>query len=526
MSKSSKAPFGKFIQQKETGAKKKERIRQEKKVQRKETKAYFDKKKEDARAYRQGNAANAALAAPKTPKGGFPSAVGRKPKSADKQGTDDWQSGRDAMREGPKGKNTEYRTQNTEERRGASSEGQGGKGKKFVNKGYNRMSYMERKKKQADREPGDRSQGTGAKKTGYTPQGEGYRTTRGPKKKAPGAGYKPTDTREQREDTGTKPAYSKAPATGRSAAGNKTFAKRDDQSGAKRPVAPAGRPAYNKPSEGGSYAKAPVDKRSKITISKPGAETNKPAAGKPASNIIPLNKFISHAGITSRRDAADIVKSGLVVVNGKVITEPGFKVTAQDEVKYNGKQITIRKNMVYILINKPKDFITTTEDPQGRRTVLDIVKNATTERVYPIGRLDRNTTGVLLLTNDGELAQKLAHPSYMVKKIYEVKLDKPLVKKDFDAIIAGIELEDGFIAPDVLAYADTKDKSVIGIEIHSGRNRIVRRIFEHMGYDVRNLDRVMYANLTKKNVDRGKWRFLSEKEVRLLKYLNTSYTKK
>lgn len=518
MSKSGKAPFGKFIQQKESGAKKKERIRQEKKVQRKETKAYFDKKKEEARAYRQGNAANAALAAPKTPKGGFPSAAGRKPKSADKQGTDDWQSGRDAMREGPKST--------------------GGGAKKFVNKGYNRMSYMERKKKQAGKNTEEyriqnteyRSQKSedGGKKTGYTPQGEGYRTTRGPKKKTTGAGYKPAvarDTREQREDTGSKAAYSKAPAS-RPTTG-KTFTKSDSHAGgAKRPAAPAGRPAYNKPSEGSSYAKAPVDKRSKITISKPGAETNKPAAGKAVSNLIPLNKFISHAGITSRRDAADIVKSGLVVVNGKVITEPGHKVTAQDEVKYNGKQITIRKNMVYILINKPKDFITTTEDPQGRRTVLDIVKNATTERVYPIGRLDRNTTGVLLLTNDGELAQKLAHPSYMVKKIYEVKLDKPLVKKDFDAIIAGIELEDGFIAPDVLAYADTKDKSVIGIEIHSGRNRIVRRIFEHLGYDVRNLDRVMYANLTKKNVDRGKWRFLSEKEVRLLKYLNTSYTKK
>lgn len=513
MSKSSKAPFGKFIQQKETGAKKKERIRQEKKVQRQETKAYFDKKKEEARAFRQGNAANVAGAAPKTPKGGFPSAVGRKPKSADKQGTDDWQSGRDAMREG--------------------SKGTGGTGKKYVNKGYNRMSYMERKKKQADRESGEMGQQSadGAKKTGYTPQGEGYRTTRGPKKKAPGAGSKSTDTR----DTGSKPAYSKGPAN-RTGGANKPFTKSDKPAGAGRPAA-AGRPSYGKttdsnagyakaPAGNSAYGKAPVDKRNKITISKPGAEINKPASGKAASNIIPLNKFIAHAGITSRRDAADIVKSGLVVVNGKVITEPGFKVTAQDEVKVNGKQITIRKNMVYILINKPKDFITTTEDPQGRKTVLDIIKHATTERVYPIGRLDRNTTGVLLLTNDGELAQKLAHPSYMVKKIYEVKLDKPLVKKDFDAIIAGIELEDGFIAPDVLAYADTKDKSVIGIEIHSGRNRIVRRIFEHMGYDVRNLDRVMYANLTKKNVDRGKWRFLSEKEVRLLKYLNTSYTKK
>lgn len=241
---------------------------------------------------------------------------------------------------------------------------------------------------------------------------------------------------------------------------------------------------------------------------------------------MPLNKFIAHAGICSRRDAAELVKSGKVMVNQKLITEPGFKVTEADEVKVNGKKIAARRNLVYILLNKPKDYITTTNDPEGRKTVLDIIKNATTERIYPIGRLDRNTTGVLLLTNDGELAQKLSHPSYEVKKIYEVKLDKPLSKKDFDTILKGVTLEDGFISPDVLAYADPKDKSVIGIEIHSGRNRIVRRIFEALGYDVRNLDRVMYANLTKKNVDRGKWRFLNEKEVRLLKFLNASYTRK
>jgi 23S rRNA pseudouridine2605 synthase len=239
----------------------------------------------------------------------------------------------------------------------------------------------------------------------------------------------------------------------------------------------------------------------------------------------PLNKFVAHAGICSRRDAADLVKSGTVTVNGKQITEPGFKVTPKDEVKVNGKKITSQRNLVYILLNKPKDFITTTEDPQGRKTVMDIVKSATPERVYPIGRLDRNTTGVLLLTNDGELAQKLSHPSYQIKKIYEVKLDKPLQKKDFETILNGVELEDGIITPDSLAYADSKDKSVIGIEIHSGKNRVVRRIFEKLGYDVRNLDRVMYANLTKKNVERGKWRFLQEKEVRLLKYLNASIKK-
>ena len=157
---------------------------------------------------------------------------------------------------------------------------------------------------------------------------------------------------------------------------------------------------------------------------------------------------------------------------------------------------------------------------------MDIVKKATTERVFPIGRLDRNTTGVLLLTNDGELAQKLSHPSYEVRKIYEVTLDRPLVKKDFDQLLSGLTLDDGFIAPDSLAYADARNKSVIGIEIHSGKNRIVRRMFEKIGYDVRNLDRVMYANLTKKNVERGKWRFLQEKEVRLLKFMNASYGKK
>ena len=241
---------------------------------------------------------------------------------------------------------------------------------------------------------------------------------------------------------------------------------------------------------------------------------------------MPLNKYLAHAGVCSRRDAADVVKAGKVSVNGKKIIEPGFKVTRQDEVTVNGKRITPQKNLVYILLNKPKDLITTTDDPQGRKTVMDIVKSATTERVYPIGRLDRNTTGVLLLTNDGELAQKLSHPSYEIKKIYEVTLDRQVSKKDFDAIAAGVTLEDGYVQPDALAYPDPKNKHIIGIEIHSGRNRIVRRIFEHLGYDVRNLDRVMYANLTKKNVDRGKWRFLSEKEVRLLKFLNASYMRK
>ena len=246
---------------------------------------------------------------------------------------------------------------------------------------------------------------------------------------------------------------------------------------------------------------------------------------KPETGLMPLNKFIAHAGISARREAAEIVKQGKVQVNGSVVYEPGFKVSSNDKVQVNGKQIFPQKNLVYILLNKPKDYITTAKDPEGRKTVFDLIKTATKERVYPVGRLDRNTTGVLLMTNDGELAQKLTHPSFEVKKLYEVKLDKPLAKKDFETILNGITLEDGLVKADALAYADAKDKSIIGIEIHSGRNRIVRRLFEHLHYDVKNLDRVMFADLTKKNVDRGKWRYLREKEIRLLKYMNQSFVR-
>jgi len=245
--------------------------------------------------------------------------------------------------------------------------------------------------------------------------------------------------------------------------------------------------------------------------------------GKPGEQL-PLNKYIAHAGVCSRRDAAELIKEGKVTVNGKPVTEPGTKVIATDTVKVNGKKVTMSRNFVYVLLNKPKDYITTTDDPQGRKTVLDLIRQATPERVFPVGRLDRNTSGVLLLTNDGDLAQKLAHPSHEIKKIYHVVLDKALTKADFDKIIGGgIVLEDGPAQVDVLAYADPKDKTQIGLEIHSGRNRIVRRIFEHLGYDVRGLDRVMYAGLTKKNVQRGKWRLLTEKEIRILKYLNSSF---
>jgi 23S rRNA pseudouridine2605 synthase len=254
-------------------------------------------------------------------------------------------------------------------------------------------------------------------------------------------------------------------------------------------------------------------------------ESSKPDPAVPASylrpqtsDLMPLNKFIAHAGISGRREAAEIVKKGLVKVNGVLITEPGHKVSVKDDIRINGKRAFPAKDLVYILLNKPKDYITTTDDPHGRKTVLDLIKHATQERVYPVGRLDRNTSGVLLFTNDGELSQKLTHPSNEIKKVYAVTLNKPLEKKDFDQILKGVVLEDGMAHVDALAYADVKDKTILGVEIHSGRNRIVRRIFEALGYDVRNLDRVIFAGLTKKNIERGKWRFLNEKEVRDLKY--------
>jgi len=235
---------------------------------------------------------------------------------------------------------------------------------------------------------------------------------------------------------------------------------------------------------------------------------------------MPLNKYIAHSGLCSRRKAVDFVKEGKVTVNGELITEPAFKVTAKDEVAINNRKINIQKNLVYILLNKPKGYITTTDDPEGRKTVMELIQDATTEeqRVYPVGRLDRNTSGLLLLTNDGELAQKLAHPKHNIKKIYHVGLNKPLTKAHFENILQGVTLEDGVANVDALGYVEAGDKTQVGIEIHSGKNRIVRRIFEHLEYEVEKLDRVTYAGLTKKNINRGKWRFLTEKEIILLKH--------
>lgn len=246
-------------------------------------------------------------------------------------------------------------------------------------------------------------------------------------------------------------------------------------------------------------------------------EAAAPPAQEPKSDLMPLNKYIAHCGVCSRRDAVELIKEGRVTVNGESINEPGHKVTLTDEINLDGKKLILQNNLVYILMNKPKGFITTTDDPKGRRTVMELVENHIEERVFPVGRLDRNTTGLLLLTNDGELAQKLSHPKYEVRKVYKVTLERPVSLEDFDRIRKGIVLEDGPVNVDQIEYLDERNE--IGLEIHSGKNRIVRRIFESLGYVVEKLDRVMYAGLTKKTVLRGKWRFLTKQEVVTLKHI-------
>lgn len=417
----SKKPFEKFINKAESGAKKKERIRQEKKQLRAEKNAFFEEKKRLSRERKSGG-------------GGL--VAGRK-----LQGT-------------------------------GSREKVAGSRKQVA--GYRLQVAGSRGKVAGDRlqVAGLRGQGSGS--------GEGEKRSVGRSPGRQNAGHKP----DVKKEIVRKSDSARRNNTGPSKIISKKTAQQTRQ------------PITGKPSSAGSD---------------------------PAKNEIPLNKFIAWSGVCGRREAAEIIKSGKVTVNNQVVTAPPFRVSQADSIRVNGKKISIQKNLVYILLNKPKDYITTLDDPEGRKTVMDLVRQATTERIFPVGRLDRNTTGVLLLTNDGELAQRLTHPKYEVKKIYEVRLDKPVTKQQLDKIAGGITLEDGYIRPDAIAYADAKDKSIVGIEIHSGRNRIVRRIFEHSGFKVKHLDRVMYGIFTKKNIDRGKWRLLTEKEIRLLKHLNTSF---
>jgi len=276
------------------------------------------------------------------------------------------------------------------------------------------------------------------------------------------------------------------------------------------------KPKYTSNSGRGFKKSKPTDKKT---------FTGKKSASKPQrqedDGLTRLNKYLSNAGICSRREADELIASGVVQVNGKNITEMGYRVKPTDIVKYGGQTLK-KERLVYLILNKPKDYITTADDPQERRTVLELVQGACKERIYPVGRLDRATTGLLMFTNDGDLTKKLTHPRYGIRKIYHVELDKPLKRVDMDKIAEGIELEDGPIKVDEVSYVgDNADKTQVGVEIHSGKNRIVRRIFEHMGYNVRKLDRVMFGSLTKKDLPRGRWRILSDAEVGMLKMIST-----
>ena len=252
--------------------------------------------------------------------------------------------------------------------------------------------------------------------------------------------------------------------------------------------------------------------KKKIVLKKKEQQAEEPAA----DGLIRLNKYISNSGVCSRREADKIISDGLITINGEVVTELGYKVSLDDDVRFDGRRLNPERK-VYLLLNKPRGFVTTLDDPHAERTVMQLVQNACTERIYPVGRLDMQTTGVLLFTNDGELAKKLTHPSYEKKKVYHVQLDQDFLPEDLAKVKAGIELEDGFIAADDIQMIDPEHGNQVGIEIHSGKNRIVRRIFNHLGYNVEKLDRVMFAGLTKKDLPRGRHRFLTPQEINFLK---------
>jgi 23S rRNA pseudouridine2605 synthase len=309
--------------------------------------------------------------------------------------------------------------------------------------------------------------------------------------------------------------------------GERKFAPRSTEGG-ERKFAPRGTEGGFKKREGGFKEKSPFgerpahrphDRENLQDAPKTMRGRKSPAKKTEDDGLIRLNRYISNAGICSRRKADELIAAGVVAVNGEVVTELGTKVDPfKDTIKYNGETLK-REKMVYVLLNKPKDYITTTDDPQERRTVMHLVEKATRERIYPVGRLDRNTTGLLLMTNDGDLADKLSHPRNSITKLYQVELSKSLSQGDMNKLAFGVELEDGVIKPDSVSYVTGGSKREVGIQIHSGKNRVVRRMFEHLGYEVVKLDRVVYANLTKKDLPRGRWRYLDEKEVIQLKHL-------
>ncbi len=317
---------------------------------------------------------------------------------------------------------------------------------------------------------------------------------------------------------GKAEAPKKGSRSGSSSSRNKT--------GSERP-AQGGRRAGTRPSLTGEGGTKPLEERrvrsqgsgkgkSSLKTSRPGTKKPKRPSDNNTSDQVRLNKYIAAAGICSRREADELISAGLITVNGKSVTAMGSKVNPGDEVKYNGERIRTERK-VYLVLNKPKDYVTTTDDPKERKTVMLLISDACSERVYPVGRLDRNTTGVLLFTNDGELAKKMTHPSSNKKKIYHIFLNKAISAGDLRKLAEGVTLEDGFIQPDAVSYASSDNKREVGLEIHSGKNRIVRRMFEALGYRVDKLDRVYFGGLTKKNLSRGKWRLLTDKEINMLK---------
>ena len=382
-------------------------------------------------------------------------------------------------------------TENETWRDASSSEensGAGRDGNQFNREGgYNRPSY--------NRENGDRP---------YRPRFNNENGDRPQRAYSSDRSYRPRFN--PNGENGDRPQRS----YGNNAGGDRPYRPRYNGEGGDRPQRPYGnRDSYSRPiRRTADYdPNAKYSKKKQIEYKEQFVDPNEP---------IRLNKFLANAGVCSRREADEFITAGVVSVNGEVVTELGTKIKRGDEVKFHDQAVSIERK-IYVLLNKPKDTVTTSDDPQARRTVMDLVKGACSERIYPVGRLDRNTTGVLLLTNDGDLASKLTHPKYLKKKIYHVHLDKNLTKADMDQIAAGVQLEDGEIHADAISYTDDFKKDQVGIEIHSGKNRIVRRIFESLGYKVVKLDRVFFAGLTKKGLRRGDWRYLSEAEVNYLR---------
>ena len=408
-------------------------------------------------------------------------------------------------------------TENDTWRDASSSEensGAGRDGNQFNREGgYNRPSYNRENgdrpyRPRFNNENGDRPQRAYSSDRSYRPRfnpnGEnGDRPQRSYGNNA--GGDRPYRPRYNSEG-GDRPQRS----YGNNAGGDRPYRPRYNGEGGDRPQRSYGnRDSYSRPiRRTADYdPNAKYSKKKQIEYKEQFVDPNEP---------IRLNKFLANAGVCSRREADEFITAGVVSVNGEVVTELGTKIKRGDEVKFHDQAVSIERK-IYVLLNKPKDTVTTSDDPQARRTVMDLVKGACSERIYPVGRLDRNTTGVLLLTNDGDLASKLTHPKYLKKKIYHVHLDKNLTKADMEQIAAGIQLDDGEIQADAISYTDDFKKDEVGIEIHSGKNRIVRRIFESLGYKVVKLDRVFFAGLTKKGLRRGEWRYLTEQEVNFLR---------